>query len=896
MRRTLLILMLVALFLLASTASALAAQLLAGATGSDSKGHYAPTVKKFLYEGSDANKTYYPNEIYLPNETNPANYRIHSNYSRNTDACAACHATHTAVGQTLLQWGSVYDTCMACHDGTIGTTYNVEEGYIGTTGKPTFGGMFGTGSEGSLSNHNVTGAVNVFAAPGGNITGNYEGNSTEDKTNVKAWDITFGCESCHSPHGLAGNARILNPNVNNYSFVNYKSSMNVVYDENNHYWYTRDAQNNKYQWLRSYPYNKGTQVWYNNKKLVEGKDYELNGTQGFTYIVSLNSADFPANADTSQIKVYFYPALKVTMSIENYLGITGDEKVQHKSGINSFCGACHTDYNTENFDADGDGEPNGSSDNLNGQYTEAYRHQVGFKIDEFEQYLPLTNMVYEEQSSTRKIMTCLTCHVAHGTSENYWSRTLTNSYWSGQSLTEIAGSSALKRAPNMGTCETCHRKGFAAEGYNSNTAQNVGVNPGTGDGLFTSTTAQYVGAAKCFDCHPSQSAAMKKALPGTADYQPLEVEVRYDGSTFTVTYDPVKYAKWKEQILHPKKIMPVNAIYLGTNRWVVYNILPEAIEKWEQSTMYSSGTNGLNKFPWDFKYAMGSKWKQRYVYSESGTLKVVTGPKTQFNAGYRGIAQGWVKYDSDTLGSKNFSSSCIGCHTTGWNGEFDAQAQFADPGVTCEACHGPGSNHVKAPSQDNIKNPARLTIRQQNDLCGSCHGRGKSYGFTDARYNGKDYIYGYKPGVSLMVYYKMFGYEGNLSLTYYYGSVSSGTYYYKRGTNERWDIQTGGSSNFWADNTSSGHHQQYIDFYQTKMFDTVSCITCHSSHSKPNANNMLKLSAGATCAQCHDSALDLAKYMPYTAKSAGNYDIRSHAFRASFSYPYSITNNVPGLR
>ncbi|GAV25924.1 doubled CXXCH domain protein, partial [Carboxydothermus islandicus] len=132
MRKRILILGLTVLMIVLFSTSALAAQLLVpGKTvnGVLYKGYYAPTVKKLTVDGV----TYYPNEIYLPNEANPAQYRIHSNYSKNTDACAACHATHTAVGGSLLQWGSVYDTCMACHDGTISTTYDVERGVIGTT-------------------------------------------------------------------------------------------------------------------------------------------------------------------------------------------------------------------------------------------------------------------------------------------------------------------------------------------------------------------------------------------------------------------------------------------------------------------------------------------------------------------------------------------------------------------------------------------------------------------------------------------------------------------------------------------------------------------------------------------------------------------------------------------
>lgn len=53
--------------------------------------------------------------------------------------------------------------------------------------------------------------------------------------------------------------------------------------------------------------------------------------------------------------------------------------------------------------------------------------------------------------------------------------------------------------------------------------------------------------------------------------------------------------------------------------------------------------------------------------------------------------------------------SCLECHTTG----FDAQTgKYAEPGVTCESCHGPFQpNHPEAP----------MPITPNAELCGTCH-------------------------------------------------------------------------------------------------------------------------------------------------------------------------------
>ena len=82
----------------------------------NNQGAYLSTANKvytangWVYKFQADGQSKYPDEIYLPNEAQPANYRIHSNYTKNTDACASCHTTHTAVGNSLLQWYSNYET------------------------------------------------------------------------------------------------------------------------------------------------------------------------------------------------------------------------------------------------------------------------------------------------------------------------------------------------------------------------------------------------------------------------------------------------------------------------------------------------------------------------------------------------------------------------------------------------------------------------------------------------------------------------------------------------------------------------------------------------------------------------------------------------------------------
>ncbi len=74
---------------------------------------------------------------------------------------------------------------------------------------------------------------------------------------------------------------------------------------------------------------------------------------------------------------------------------------------------------------------------------------------------------------------------------------------------------------------------------------------------------------------------------------------------------------------------------------------------------------------------------------------------------------------------------CFGCHTTGSSidGHFD-EAHLV-PGVTCEACHGPGAGHVQSMTRETaassgegkpvIFNSAHLDPADAVDFCGACH-------------------------------------------------------------------------------------------------------------------------------------------------------------------------------
>jgi Cytochrome c554 and c-prime len=75
---------------------------------------------------------------------------------------------------------------------------------------------------------------------------------------------------------------------------------------------------------------------------------------------------------------------------------------------------------------------------------------------------------------------------------------------------------------------------------------------------------------------------------------------------------------------------------------------------------------------------------------------------------------------------------CFGCHTTAAFTSESLDEQNLFPGITCEACHGPGAKHVAtmqsfvlagaSPSGPlDIFNPVSLSPQDAVDFCGACH-------------------------------------------------------------------------------------------------------------------------------------------------------------------------------
>ncbi len=161
-------------------------------------------------------------------------------------------------------------------------------------------------------------------------------------------------------------------------------------------------------------------------------------------------------------------------------------------------------------------------------------------------------------------------------------------------------------------------------------------------------------------------------------------------------------------------------------------------------------------------------------------------------------------------------SACAACHVTG----FRRDHSFVEPGVGCESCHGPGGQHVLAPSRANIV-AFGGAARDEVTVCASCH-------LQDgvSRRTGLKFPDGYIPGGSLLD-----------DFTFDWDSLAS------------------------ADLTRALDVHQKILVRRVLLDgdDSLRCTSCHQMHAMGHEKHR-SLPVQEACSTCHQPDMKLKEY------------------------------------
>ena len=281
-------------------------------------------------------------------------------------------------------------------------------------------------------------------------------------------------------------------------------------------------------------------------------------------------------------------------------------------------------------------------------------------------------------------------------------------------------------------------------------------------------------------------------------------EERYVGSQASQVCHPAIYARWKKTPMA--------------------NVVRDPVQHPDAIIPDLSKPNPLVKFTRnDIALVYGSVWKQRYFKKVGDDYYVFP---AQWDITHNRWLPYFVKpgedwwaplYPPDNM-KRPTSQLCDGCDSV----NYDIRAHtVTEWNVGCERCHGPGSEHVKLPSRDNIVNPARHDRVAASDVCIQCHVQGRPLASPiEGKYY--DWPVGFRVGLDLQDYWKL-------------------------------EAPTLGETNFYyfADATAHKNRMQGNDFVQSLMYRRgVKCFSCHDVHGTDNEAELLK-PASAMCLECH---------------------------------------------
>ncbi len=223
---------------------------------------------------------------------------------------------------------------------------------------------------------------------------------------------------------------------------------------------------------------------------------------------------------------------------------------------------------------------------------------------------------------------------------------------------------------------------------------------------------------------------------------------------------------------------------------------------------------------------------------------------------------------------------CIQCHTTNGVAKHgsDGRTHVAEFGISCEACHGPGGEHVafereleragdSAAAKDrHIVDPSALPHDRSSQVCGQCHG----IHLFDAESTLKWLREGfeYRPGADLAASRELV--HGTLEKN---SAAMRGILDARPGMLE---------SSFWSDGVVRVSGREYNGLAESPCYQRgeMSCLSCHEMHPSSKdpkdlerwANDQLKpgMDGPRACLQCHVEYGEDEKLRAHTRHAVGS--------------------------
>ncbi len=283
-----------------------------------------------------------------------------------------------------------------------------------------------------------------------------------------------------------------------------------------------------------------------------------------------------------------------------------------------------------------------------------------------------------------------------------------------------------------------------------------------------------------------------------------------------------EFTEWKDS--HHDKAMAVadSSTVLGdfNNSQITANgVTTKFYKKGKDYYIHTAGPQGVySDYKVDFTFGV-TPLQQYIVKFPNGAYQVLgiawdTKKQKWFDLqpDFKIVHSEWLYWTNKGL---NWNTMCAECHSTNLRKNYDYKTdsyntQYSILNVSCEACHGPGKQHVTDVNAlgDKYQPSYAMYMTSQTqpkelvDQCARCHMRAEHIT-------------------------RNFNFKGSLLDHYYPNLIEEPTYY--------------------ADGQVRDEDYVYGSFLQSKMYkNNVSCKNCHNPHSLK-----LKYEGNRLCMQCH---------------------------------------------
>lgn len=413
----------------------------------------------------------------------------------------------------------------------------------------------------------------------------------------------------------------------------------------------------------------------------------------------------------------------------------------------------------------------------------------------------------------------------------------------------------------------------------------------------------YVGSSTCRACHPHEFTSWHDSYHRTMTQYPSPENVRGNFDRVTLQFDGDRY--------HLEKDDQGYWVEMVDPDWKYSQLLKQAAHREGRGPAVSPEPNPpRTRLP--ITLMTGSHHMQTYwVPSRFGNL--------QFNLPFTYVfeSQRWApRHDVFLLNpDKHYSMQlwntvCLTCHATAGqprqdpkNKQLDSQA--AEMGISCEACHGPGGEHVRAnqsplrryaqhsrtsalgPARKSatssaspevadptIFNPGRANHAKASETCGQCHAIRLKVDSADWFQHGLRF----QAGQDL---------EARAPLVHYEDPIAPGTPDRKRSVME---------GSFWNDGQVRVSGRDFNGLAASPCYQRgeLSCLSCHSLHNYQNTAHQLAptMESNAACLQCHNKmGANLEAHTHHSPGSSGSLCYNCHMPHTSYGLLKAIRSH-----